>query len=624
MNIDLSHLSSFIEHHLEIGIFIAGFIAFIESLAIIGSIIPGSVMMTMIGLLLGRGLLPLNSTLFAVFIGALIGDYISYWLGKYYQDDLLEHRWVKPYYHWIQHGQAFIQQYGTMSILVGRFVGPMRSLVPLVAGLLNMQVIRFTIAIFPTAMLWTIVYLTPGFLIGALASEASNIDIFKLAGYTLAFSSMAAIWYAIPTLCKKMNLQYQTRTHQFCVVSLAHALKGIIAFLMAMIIIYSDLSTQSWVDTLNISIDQISQALLQSYHPIAVLTANLHSPWAYLGIILCSSIILRKHRRFVLYCLSFTLTLFALTLISKLYVPSVRPEHYSSDYGLPSGHVILIPTLILLLSQSLSVYSSALAMLGHRIGILSLIIASISRIILSQHFATQVIASAFLSMSITHVFGALKPLWFKHIPKEKLKPLIYIQLVTMLISSMLMPYFHTHEPKTLLPLEFETVPIIREGLVYGSNEPINAHIYLSEESTKDLLLALGWKQHLSQNTNCIQQLMQSPYPYNANPLIHPRFNGHPPVLTFSKRIENKTFILRLWRVMLKESVMIGTISLDIEPDRLFSVNNLTCDITRYNINTQPLDLLKYGTIKFRETTDNKEQWQPYCFNGATLIIHKGL
>ena len=106
-------------------------------------------MMTIVGVLLGSNALPWSPAIAAVFVGELIGDYISFWLGKYYKQPIVSHHWVSPYISWIQHGEAFIKQHGMFSILIGRFFGPMRSLIPMVAGLLNMSNIKFTIAIFP-------------------------------------------------------------------------------------------------------------------------------------------------------------------------------------------------------------------------------------------------------------------------------------------------------------------------------------------------------------------------------------------------------------------------------------------------------------------------------------------
>jgi len=60
-----------------------------ESLAIIGSIVPGSVTMTAIGILAGSGIMRIDFTLLAATLGAIAGDSISYALGYFYSERLL-------------------------------------------------------------------------------------------------------------------------------------------------------------------------------------------------------------------------------------------------------------------------------------------------------------------------------------------------------------------------------------------------------------------------------------------------------------------------------------------------------------------------------------------------------
>lgn len=61
-------------------------IAAIESIAILGLLVPGSVFMTGIGTLIGAGVLPFWPTLIWAMCGAIIGDGISYWFGHHYHD----------------------------------------------------------------------------------------------------------------------------------------------------------------------------------------------------------------------------------------------------------------------------------------------------------------------------------------------------------------------------------------------------------------------------------------------------------------------------------------------------------------------------------------------------------
>jgi membrane protein DedA with SNARE-associated domain/membrane-associated phospholipid phosphatase len=624
MNLDLSSISNLITQNTQLGILICGFIALIESLAIIGSIIPGSVMMTLVGILLGRGLLPWYTTLITIFSGALVGDYISFWAGKYCKDFITSHRFVKPYTPWVQHGKAFIHKYGVFSILIGRFVGPMRSLVPMVAGILDMSSIKFSIAIFPTAFLWTIVYLTPGVILGSLASDASNILVFNLALKAFILSIIIAFWYAIPTLTKRFDIQISALGHQFSSIDVAHMIKAIIALLIASIFILSEISSAHWATTLNISAYRISQAASDiSLVSLANFISDFYSPWVYVITIAPISYFLRKSKAISITFLILTSSIFLLTLLSKTFIPSIRPEMHDLSYGLPSGHVLLMPTLIFLMAQISSIHSNALAMLGHRIGIISLILVGISRILLSQHWLAQVLSSIFLSLFIAHSFAATKALWRDKVSTESLQSTLLLTLSTMCIASLTLPFFNaTPSFYAIEPLNFDQqIPISRQGLIYGSNEPINIHINLHEEKALETLLALDWEQHTESSiTQRLLKLMSQPYPYNATPLIQPRLNLHPPTLTLSKTIDQQTYILRLWKNSGQKQIMIGTISQDLEPKQLFALNNLTCSTSRYNVDDLPLYIKSIGSIEKISEQSNDQKWQPYCWNGSLLKI----
>src|SRR3990167_8030860 len=59
-----------------------------ESVAIIGTIVPGSITMTAIGALAGAGVIPLWATIIWAMLGAIVGDGISYWMGHYFKGGL--------------------------------------------------------------------------------------------------------------------------------------------------------------------------------------------------------------------------------------------------------------------------------------------------------------------------------------------------------------------------------------------------------------------------------------------------------------------------------------------------------------------------------------------------------
>src|SRR3989338_1157689 len=142
-----------------------------ESVAIIGTIVPGSITMTAIGTLAGAGVIPLWATLFLAILGAVVGDGISYWMGHYFKDKLKNTWPFKNNPGLLDKGEIFVHKYGVMSVFIGRFVGPVRALVPLVAGMLGMKPLQFTIANVASAIGWAPAYMLPGILLGAASLE---------------------------------------------------------------------------------------------------------------------------------------------------------------------------------------------------------------------------------------------------------------------------------------------------------------------------------------------------------------------------------------------------------------------------------------------------------------------
>ncbi|HEX4045528.1 MAG TPA: DedA family protein, partial [Gammaproteobacteria bacterium] len=153
----------------------AGFATFVisaaESVAIIGTIVPGTITMTAIGALAGAGIIPLWATIFWAILGAVFGDGISYWMGYYFKDRL--HR-IWPFHNnpgLLQKGEMFVHKYGVMSVFIGRFVGPVRALVPMIAGMLGMKPVQFTVANITSAIGWAPIYMLPGIMLGAASLE---------------------------------------------------------------------------------------------------------------------------------------------------------------------------------------------------------------------------------------------------------------------------------------------------------------------------------------------------------------------------------------------------------------------------------------------------------------------
>lgn len=164
---------------------IVALIAFCESLAIVGLIVPGALLLFGVGALIGSGELALWPTLISAAIGAILGDGISFWLGYHYRQHLADLWPFNRYPKLMARGIRFFERHGGKSILFGRFVGPVRPIIPAVAGMMHMSVPKYISINLLSAMAWAPAYLLPtAFLVGYAKEEVavvtSNLIVFLI------------------------------------------------------------------------------------------------------------------------------------------------------------------------------------------------------------------------------------------------------------------------------------------------------------------------------------------------------------------------------------------------------------------------------------------------------------
>jgi membrane protein DedA with SNARE-associated domain/membrane-associated phospholipid phosphatase len=162
-----------------------------ESLAVVGLVVPGVVMMTGMGALVAAGAIGFWPVVIAVVLGAILGDGLSFWLGHHFKGEVRRLWPFNRYPESLDFGMRFFDKYGSLSVIFGRFVGPVRPIIPVVAGMMGMTPTRFTVANIISAVLWAPTSILPGILLGAslqLAAESAARLAIVLLGL------LAAVW----------------------------------------------------------------------------------------------------------------------------------------------------------------------------------------------------------------------------------------------------------------------------------------------------------------------------------------------------------------------------------------------------------------------------------------------
>jgi membrane protein DedA with SNARE-associated domain len=137
-------------------------LAFAESLAFVSLLVPAFAILVAIGALIASSGVSLWPPLIAGALGAALGDWLSFWIGGK-MGPSVAHMWpLSRHPELLPRGEVFVKKWGALGIFIGRFSGPLRASVPLIAGIFEMPYWRFQIANFTSAFVWAAVLLTIG------------------------------------------------------------------------------------------------------------------------------------------------------------------------------------------------------------------------------------------------------------------------------------------------------------------------------------------------------------------------------------------------------------------------------------------------------------------------------
>lgn len=151
-------------------------LAFAESMAFLSLLVPFTAM------IIGAGTLLCGNTLDPWVVipwgiaGAAVGDAVSYWIGRYF-DDKISRIWpFKSNPDMLERGHRFFARWGILAVFIGRFFGPLRAVVPIVAGMMDMPHLKFQLANVGSAIVWLPAVMAPGFLACTVLKDVANLS----------------------------------------------------------------------------------------------------------------------------------------------------------------------------------------------------------------------------------------------------------------------------------------------------------------------------------------------------------------------------------------------------------------------------------------------------------------
>ncbi|MBV8802330.1 MAG: phosphatase PAP2 family protein [Gammaproteobacteria bacterium] len=590
----ISHLIEWLNVNPALASFATFLISTAESIAIVGTLVPGSVMMTAIGALVGAGVIPFWPTLGCATLGAIVGDGVSYWLGFHFKDRIYQLWPFKQYPQILQTGEVFFRKHGSISVFIGRFVGPVRALVPLIAGMFGMRPLIFTIANVTSALIWAPAYMLPGFLLGAASLELPS----ELAGHLIL---TLLLWLLLGFLClwllRKSLLMLHNKIGQFVdwiwdsldkskyfhlFVNTfrhynnkrPHAQLKLVFYLILVLVLFFYLALDIlFQGPASISINKIAFYFFRSLRSPKLDNVFLYITFLGDKYVLLPAVITLfawfawiKRWRIATHVLA----LGGLAAISvsffKKAVHSARPwgilNNTTDGFSFPSGHAALSFTcyfgMALLLIHIFNIKRRRpLFLLAGSI----VIVVSISRLYFGAHWLTDIIGSWLLGSAIL----MLVTMSYNRKIEKVIKPtgVILTFIFTLLLSYSFQIYhsFNTTKEnytKVEWPvyrvslndwwMQTDThLPLYRVNRFGLKTKIFNLQWVGDLSDITQILLKNGWKMPTSSDWVSILYRLSSVDSTEHLPIVLPLYFDQPPVLVLTKSEPNKPLlILRFW------------------------------------------------------------------------------
>ena len=182
------HLVDFILHvDKYLGAFVAQYgawvyallflIVFVETGVVVMPFLPGDSLLFVAGALAGAGLMSWPLACVVLLAAAILGDQCNYSIGRHLGPRVFQwedSRWFNR--RAFDRAHAFYERYGGITVILARFMPFIRTFVPFVAGVADMNRARFSLFNVVGALIWVLGLVTAGYLFGNLPWVQANLS----------------------------------------------------------------------------------------------------------------------------------------------------------------------------------------------------------------------------------------------------------------------------------------------------------------------------------------------------------------------------------------------------------------------------------------------------------------
>lgn len=168
-------------------------VVFSETGLVVTPFLPGDSLLFAIGALAATGALNVHLMAVLLFIAAVLGNTVNYWIGRWFGLGISKSRWVKKEY--LERAHAFYEKHGGKTIVFSRFLPILRTFAPFVAGISRMNQVHFFLYNAVSALAWVALFMYGGYFFGNLPIIKRNFTLVILA--IIVISLIPAVWETI-------------------------------------------------------------------------------------------------------------------------------------------------------------------------------------------------------------------------------------------------------------------------------------------------------------------------------------------------------------------------------------------------------------------------------------------
>lgn len=187
---------------------LAGVAIMLETSVLIGLIVPGDTVVIILGTAVAS---PLEGIVLGavVVLGALTGESIGFWLGRFFGPRIRHSRLGRRIgeRNW-QRSEAYLARRGGPAIFLSRFLPVLHSLVPLTVGMGGYSYRRFLAWTTPACVLWASLYIT----VSAVAAGTFREVVGQVRFAAYIFIGVIALFLVVMFIGKKL-LERAERRH---------------------------------------------------------------------------------------------------------------------------------------------------------------------------------------------------------------------------------------------------------------------------------------------------------------------------------------------------------------------------------------------------------------------------